>query len=81
MNKGCESLTTNNFNANFITSCFVWPEMLATLQFERKLRKFFFLIKKKIGGQTCRIYYMTGIENNDKSNKTSKMLNVDRYRF
>lgn len=24
---------------------------------------------------------MTGIENNDKSNKTSKMLNVDRYRF
>ena len=24
---------------------------------------------------------MTGIENNDNSNKTSKMLNVDSYRF
>lgn len=40
----------------------------------------FLFLKKKFGGKTYRIY-MTGIENNDKSNKTSKMLNVDRYRF
>lgn len=37
---------------------------------------FFFLFGKK----TYRIY-MTGMENNDNSNKTSKMLNVDSYRF
>lgn len=37
----------------------------------KKVEEVFIFWKKKIGGQTYRIY-MTGLENNDNSNKTSK---------
>ena len=44
----------------------------------KKVEEVFFCFL--FGKKTYRIY-MTGMENNDNSNKTSKMLNVDSYRF
>ena len=41
----------------------------------KKVEEVFFFWKKNLQD------IMTGMENNDKSNKTSKMLNVDSYRF